>query len=425
MMFARFLRDRAAGVAPLLALAIVPIAGSVGGAIDYSRANLARTAMQAALDSAALMLSREAQDLDPSLLDQKASDYFHAIFQQPEVANMQVGAALSSPQQGSFILTVTGTGTIDTIFWRIMGKETIDLLAEAEVKWGIKKLNLSLVLDNTGSMNWSGKMAALKTAAHNLLDTLEQAEENPGDIEVSIVPFATDVNIGTGYADVTWLDWTDWENKNGSCSNSSYSSSKNNCTSHAGIWTPDPHSAWNGCVMDRDQNNDVSNTPPGAGASTQFPAHQASSCSAEMIPLSHDWDALNARVDAMAPAGNTNVTIGMVWGWQTLSPVAPFNAPPATLGLDKVMIVLTDGDNTQNRWTTSQTSIDARMQLACSNIKAANIRIYTVRVIAGNASLLQSCATNVAMYYDVQDASELNNVFTSIAQNLANLRISK
>ena len=61
----------------------------------------------------------------------------------------------------------------------------------------------------------------------------------------------------------------------------------------------------------------------------------------------------------------------------------------------------------------------------CDNIKAANIKIYAVRVIDGNASLLQQCASNPSMYYDVQNASELNTVFSAIAQNLANLRLAK
>jgi hypothetical protein len=87
--------------------------------------------------------------------------------------------------------------------------------------------------------------------------------------------------------------------------------------------------------------------------------------------------------------------------------------------------MLTDGDNTRNRWSSTQWQIDARMQIACDNVKAAGIRVYTVRVIEGNASLLRACATNPTMYFDVQQASELNNVFTAIAQNLANLRISK
>ena len=48
-----------------------------------------------------------------------------------------------------------------------------------------------------------------------------------------------------------------------------------------------------------------------------------------------------------------------------------------------------------------------------------------MRVIDGNASLLQGCASKVSMYYEVQQADQFNNVFSSIAQNLANLRITK
>ena len=55
----------------------------------------------------------------------------------------------------------------------------------------------------------------------------------------------------------------------------------------------------------------------------------------------------------MTPAGNTNVTIGLAWGFQSLSPVAPFNAPAPAPDLDKVIILLTDGDNTQNRWSST------------------------------------------------------------------------
>ena len=144
-----------------------------------------------------------------------------------------------------------------------------------------------------------------------------------------------------------------------------------------------------------------------------------------MMSLSYDWTALNAKVDAMTPTGNTNVTIGMALAWQTLSPVAPFNAPAAAPSLEKVLILLTDGDNTQNRWSSSQSSIDSRTQKACDNAKANNIQVYTVRVIDGNASLLQGCASNPNMYYGVSQASQLDSVFSSIAQKLANLRLSK
>ena len=268
-------------------------------------------------------------------------------------------------------------------------------------------------------------MTNLKSAAHNLLTTLQNAAKTPGDVKVAIVPFATDVNADTANVNANWIDWTDWEAANGTCSKSSYTT-KSNCTSNGKIWTPAAHSTWNGCVYDRDQNNDVNNTATVAGAAaTMFRAHQAANCPTPAMPLSTDWTALNAKIDAMTPAGNTNVTIGLAWAFQMLSPVAPFNAPQPAPDLDKVLVILTDGENTQNRWSSNASTIDARTQKICDNIKAANIKLYTVRVIDGDVSLLQGCATKPSMYYDVQQAVQLNSVFSSIAQNLANLRITQ
>ena len=59
----RFWRNREGGAAPMLALAAIPLMASVGAAIDYSRASSVRTSFQAALDSTALMLSKEAHGM--------------------------------------------------------------------------------------------------------------------------------------------------------------------------------------------------------------------------------------------------------------------------------------------------------------------------------------------------------------------------
>jgi Flp pilus assembly protein TadG len=71
----RFLKDRSAGVAPMLALGIIPLNGSVGAAIDYSRANSVRAAMQAAGDATALMLTKKATSLNNTQLQQSASGF--------------------------------------------------------------------------------------------------------------------------------------------------------------------------------------------------------------------------------------------------------------------------------------------------------------------------------------------------------------
>ena len=88
-----------------------------------------------------------------------------------------------------------------------------------------------------------------------------------------------------------------------------------------------------------------------------------------------------------------------------------------------MIIILTDGDNTEawdnsiNNKITNVNAINNRTTAVCGNIKATGIKIYAIRVIDGNAALLSNCATNAAMYFDVQQASQLDSVFTAIAQN--------
>src|SRR6185295_2415066 len=402
-MWSRFLADQRGGVAPVFALALIPIIGLGGAAIDYSRGNAARSAMFATLDATALMLSRDAATMTPAQITSKATSFFTAQFNRPDVAGVNVTALLTSPQAGSYALNVTASGNVPATFTRILGQNQIDIQASADVKWGVKKLELALVLDNTGSMATNGKLTELKTAAHSLLTTLQNAAKQPGDVKVAIIPFDKIVNIGTDYAGQSWVDY-----------------SVHNIQQNQ----------WQGCVQDRDQPYDTQDTTPTSNYHTKFPAVQCSGLTTIMtltdVLDTSGFSNLNSKIDAMAAAGNTNVTIGLVWGWHALTGNEPLpqGSPPAP-DKDKVIVLLTDGDNTQNRWSTSGSSIDQRTALACTNVKAANIKLYTVRVIDGDATLLRNCATNPNMYYDVQQANQLNSVFSSIAQNLANLRIAK
>ena len=87
----------------------------------------------------------------------------------------------------------------------------------------------------------------------------------------------------------------------------------------------------------------------------------------------------------MQPTGNTNQGIGLAWGWMTLASTAPFNAPAKDSNYTNkdVIILLSDGLNTQNRWYTNASQIDARQKILCDNAKAAGITIYTVQVNTG------------------------------------------
>ncbi len=412
-----FSSDKSGNVVITFALALIPLVGFTGAAVDYSRANSAKASMQAALDSTALILSKEAQSLSTEQLNTKALTFFKANFNRPEVSNIVVTPTFTQPQQGSFTLNLVSSGTIATTFTGIW-QPVIGIGADSMVKWGMKKLELALALDNTGSMAWSNKMSNLKTATKNLLDTLKKAAKKDGDVKVAIIPFDTTVNLGTSYKDQPWfdidsIDCNGWQSGTG-CNSTNW---KN---------------YWEGCVRDRTYPYDTQDdSPDKSKIQTLFPVYDCGSL-AKLMPLTTNWTALNSKVDEMKPNGMTNVTIGLAWAYHALTPNAPLSeaAAPAT-DLDKVVIILTDGTNTQswknqNNTIVSQSNlIDARTKLTCDNIKQANIKIYAIRVIDGNSKLLSECATNPTMYYDVQNASELSGVFGAIAQNLANLRLAK
>lgn len=449
--FARFRRAERGNVAVMFAIAVVPLLGFVGGAIDYSRVNNARTAMQAALDTAALMISKDATStMTAAQINQQAQSYFNALYNHPEVQSIVVNAVYtSSMAQGSQIV-ITGSGKMPTDFMKVVGFPNLEFGTSSTTVWGTTKLRVALALDNTGSMASAGKMDALKTSAKNLLDTLKTAAKTDGDVYVSIVPFAKDVNVGTSNKTAKWLRWD-----LGQCTNKNNGSAlgfmtQSNCNSLSNSkWTATTQTGWTGCVSDRDStpiaydtlgdppSNTTATDPSATNRATQFPAENYSNCPAELMPLSYDWTALKAKVDAMDPQGNTNQAIGIAWGWQSLLQQTPLNAPAEdpNFQYSKVIVLLSDGDNTQNRFSSSQNAIDARQKLLCDNIKAVKdskgkpvFTIYTIQVNTANdntSSVMSYCASNSGTYFSTTTASGINTAFNSIGSALSKLRIAK
>jgi len=397
---------------------------AVGMAVDYSRVNAARTAFQVSLDATALMLSKDAATETSKALQTEATKTFNSLFSRPEVTDVNVTPLYTSA--GGSKLTLNGTAVVHTNFLGVIGIDHVDIKSLSVSSWGNTRLRVALVLDNTGSMASDGKMDALKTASHNLLTQLQQAAVHPEDVYVSIVPFSKDVNFGSSNYAQSWLRWDLWEEVNGSCSNTSYSN-RTSCQSHSKVWTPAAHNTWNGCVTDRDQNFDTTNSAAAVG-STQYPTEQYSSCSASLIPLTNDWTALNAKIDTMVPVGNTNQAIGLQVGWQTLT-ATPFTVPPVDpdYKYQTVIILLTDGLNTQDRWYTSQSSINTRQQKTCNNIKDAGLTVYTVQVNTGGdatSTLLQNCASDPGKFFLLTSAGQIVATFGQIGTSLSKLRLA-
>lgn len=438
----RFATDRRANILPMFGLAFIPVVGLIGAAVDYSRANAVKTKLQAALDSTALAMSAKAASQSAGELQASALSYFNALFQSTDAGAVTFSATYAMTDAGPQV-TVNGATTVPTKFMNIpgFGIANIPVNGSSTSAWGNTRLRVALALDNTGSMGQNNKMTALKNAANKLIDQLQTFANNPEDVYVSIIPFAKDVNVGgpngsSSWTSPSWIKWSGdsdtFDENNGSCSRrdnwNRTIDDKGTCTSYGGTWTPIARKNWNGCVMDRDQNYDVSSDVPSSSrTATLFPAEQYSDCPVSLLALTNNWNALKNKINSMTPTGNTNTTIGLEWAWHSLMQNAPLNAPAedSKYQYNKVIIFLTDGENTQNRFTSNQNQIDARMTLACTNAKNAGISIYTILVMDGTASLLQNCASSPSQYFKITSPNQLVDVFSQIGTKLSRLRVAK
>ena len=85
------------------------------------------------------------------------------------------------------------------------------------------------------------------------------------------------------------------------------------------------------------------------------------------------------------------------------------------------LALLTDGLNTQDRWYSSQSSIDTRQQMTCNNAKAAGIIVYAIQVNTGSdptSTLLQNCATDSSKFFLLTSADQIVTTFQQIGTAL-------
>jgi len=448
---ARFAGAEQGNIAVIFAIALVPVLTFIGAAIDYSRAANARTAMQAALDSTALMLSKDlsAGTITTSQISSKAQSYFTGLYTNTSAQSLSISATYTAASSSSnATVQVTGSGSIPTEFMKIAGFPNLGFGATATSTWGANLLRVALVLDNTGSMANYNKLASLQNAAKSLVTQLSNLAVNPGDVYISVIPFEIDVNVGTSNVNASWLRWDQWDPTN--YPNSSYPwqtycsggywMTYAQCVGHGYTWNHTPtidKTLWNGCVTDRDKssNYDVTSTAPSSLA-TSFYADQDQSCpTAQILPLTYNWTAVNNTINSMTARGATNQTIGLQWGWFSLLQQSPLNAPAESItgnNYQHIIVLFTDGLNTGNRWygdfSSTSTQVDARMSTLCTNIKNSGVTIYTVQIDtdgAGQSAVLPACASDSSKFFMLTSSSQIASAFSQIGTSISKLHVSR
>ncbi|WP_246263389.1 TadE/TadG family type IV pilus assembly protein [Caulobacter soli] len=549
---ARLRTDERGAIAIQFALLLLPISVLAFGLIDLSRASVQKRQLQDALDAATLMAARSTATTNADL------DAIGDAALATEMAGLGVPLTRDN---STFALgsnnTVVGSiknVTIKPIISNLWSTGDSNVAAGATVTRSVNKLEVALVLDNTGSMastlgSGAKKIDALIDASKSLVDVLAAAAATASEtdaVKISVVPFSMTVNVGSTYQGQT--SWLTGKMPSSGYGTDIFATNQDRFTllSNLGL-------TWGGCVESRPAPYDVTDDPP----STSVPAsmfipffapdepddnvvgvnqssttrYRDSRTTNTNYPIANNWlpdgvspsgtaptawatrstpiakyassnknnvisqaksgssygpnagcgltslmrltnvrtttqrDAVKTKLGQMIAVGNTNVAMGLAWGWHTLSNNAPFadGVNPTTADgkkTTKVIVLLTDGDNTNDVYgnpnnsiytgygyiaqgrlktasgtaltasstaTNRRDAIDDRETMLCANAKAEGVQIYAIGVGVSSHSkaILQSCATKLDMYYDVNDADELTSVFNTIAGSIQNLRISK
>ncbi len=377
--------DVAGNFAIIFAASALVLLAGVGVAVDASIAQKNKAHLQDTVEALTLVAAREGIT-DPVELQRVADQYFSLNFSGAEAVNLEI---VSFAKVGD-TYTVELGNRITPQFANLLGVNTLDIRASSSVVYGQRNLDLALILDNTGSMR-GAKLAALKTASHNLIDILYASPSAQAGTQIGIVPFASWVNVGRSHGNDAWLDQRGTSPQNGTYFDQNVS--RFDLFNTLGV-------SWNGCVENRlppfdiddspaDPTNPMTlyqpafspdmadnrrngynyvadntrgnfmtrlrntnkyngNLPRGVNGPSQMVDSSCSDTRREVTPLTNNVRQLKSRINAMYAQGYTNIANGASWGFRLVSPHVPFTQArtyDTTLN-QKAMVILTDGAQT-------------------------------------------------------------------------------
>ncbi len=228
-------RDERGNIAILFGACVIPVLLVMGGAVDLVRYARYKDDLSNVVDAAALALARQGADYTEAQAKTFITNY---------VNGMQVGDSQFTLQGFNVTKTENGfivgaLGAMKTMFLPV-GKLTqsggavmnMDMNIVSEVVHATNRLEVALVIDNTGSMNcgatvsssctgnWnnpssSSRIKSVKSAANTLVDTLMKSDlDDPDQIKIALVPFEGQVNVASaGFSVTAPPSWVEWANQ--------------------------------------------------------------------------------------------------------------------------------------------------------------------------------------------------------------------
>jgi Flp pilus assembly protein TadG len=186
----RFAHDEN-GTITIFALMMFVLMLAAGGiAVDVMRYETQRTQLQYTLDRAVLAAAALNQMEDPETV---VLDYFASSGLENYRLDVNVEDGLNYRR-----VTASVEMDIRTFFMNMFGVRALTSPARGAAEERIMDIEISMVLDISGSMGWNGKIANMRSAANDFVDTmllLNTVEEQ--QVTISVIPYNGRVNAGS------------------------------------------------------------------------------------------------------------------------------------------------------------------------------------------------------------------------------------
>jgi Flp pilus assembly protein TadG len=443
--WAHFQSNSRGNVSIIFGFCAIGLVGGLGVAIDTSVAYNVKSRLGAAVDAAALAGARVFASPNR---DTDIEKFFDANFPDGYMGSILQPLDISSNGENRTV-TVTARATIPTFFMRVLGRESTDIAATSEATLSSRDVEVSLVLDVTGSMRYD--MDDLRDAANQLVDIVVQDLQEPFYSKVALVPYSAAVNVGD-YADDIRGTYTEGTCSTPTCRYFEF----NNATQYATLTTHEITT----CVTERPGPDLSTDAAPNVAQLGRAYLGSNGCLDHEILPLSSNKTELHDRINDLDYGGSTAGHIGVAWGWYLVAPnfgyLWPAESQPKQYGeihlgqeVMKVVIIMTDGEfNTiyhsgviaKNSGSGSGSSAEkinqngtngnafTQAEALCTNMKAEGVIVYTVGFANAStgpaATFVTNCATSPEHVYLPSTGAELQQAFRDIAVQVSNLRIS-
>ncbi len=191
-------RNDRGNAAMIFAFAFLPMLAAVGLSVDGGRVFMVKSQLSSAVDVTALTATRLFTDPER---DAKATEFFRVNFT-ADRGNVTLDPLniVSNIDGTDKIVTVTGKAHVATLFMKIFGIPTVTVSESGKASRSEAPIELVMALDNTGSMAIStdgvSRLAALKSAATTLINSLYGLQDTSSNIRIGIIPYTSYVNVG-------------------------------------------------------------------------------------------------------------------------------------------------------------------------------------------------------------------------------------